>query len=105
MTIKRRALLQMTAAGAALSVAGVTLPAFAQAIDELVIAYNVSLPSWDPTVGPSAVNPTIQGIYQSVFDMYIGQKPDLSFQPGLLTEWGWNDDRTQVWMTVRMSTP
>ena len=28
--------------------------------------------------------------------MYIGQKPDLSFTPGLLTEWGWNDDRTKV---------
>ena len=29
-------------------------PAIASpAIDELVIAYNVNLPSWDPTVGPS----------------------------------------------------
>ena len=45
--------------------------------NELTIAYNVNLPSWDPTVGPSAVNPTIQGIYQSVFDQYIVQKPDL----------------------------
>ena len=67
----------------------------------LTIAYNVNLPSWDPTVGPSAVNPTIQGIYQSVFDQYIGQKPDLSFTPGLLTEWGWNDDETKIMMTVR----
>jgi peptide/nickel transport system substrate-binding protein len=25
------------------------------------------------------VNPTIQGIYQSVFDMFILQNPDLSF--------------------------
>jgi hypothetical protein len=50
--------------------------------DELVIAYNVNLPSWDPTVGPSAVNPTIQGIYQSVFDQYINQEPDLSFTGG-----------------------
>ena len=62
---------------------------------ELTIAYNVNLPSWDPTTGPSAVNPTIQGIYQSVFDQFILQKPDLSFAPGLLTEWGWNDDRKQ----------
>ena len=45
--------------------------------DELTIAYNVNLPSWDPTTGPSAVNPTIQGIYQSVFDQFIAQKPDL----------------------------
>ena len=62
----------------------------------LTIAYNVNLPSFDPTTGPSAVNPTIQSIYQSIFDHYIGQKPDLSFKPGLLTKWGWNDDKTKV---------
>ena len=78
------------------------LPSFAQAIDELTIAYNVNLPSWDPTVGPSAVNPTIQGIYQSVFDMFIHQNPDLSFDgSGLITGWGWTDDKSQIWMDVR----
>ena len=66
----------------------------------LTIAYNVNLPSFDPTTGPSAVNPTIQAIYRSVFDQYIGQGPDLKFQPGLLTGWGWNDDKTKVWMDV-----
>ena len=30
--------------------------------DTLTIAYNVNLPSFDPTDGPSAVNPTIQAI-------------------------------------------
>ena len=69
--------------------------------ETLTIAFNVNLPSFDPTVGPSSVNPTIQAIYRSVFDQYIGQKPDLSFQPGLLTGWGWNDDKTKVWMDVR----
>ncbi|WP_323019239.1 ABC transporter substrate-binding protein [Pararhodobacter sp.] len=98
MKLSRRSLLQMTAASVTLSVA---LPSFAQAIDELVIAYNVNLPSWDPTVGPSAVNPTIQGLYQSVFDQFILQQPDLTPAPGLLTDWGWNEDRTQVWMDVR----
>jgi peptide/nickel transport system substrate-binding protein len=43
----------------------------------LTIAYNVDLPSWDPTVGLSAVNPTIQSIYKSVFDQYIDQNPNL----------------------------
>ncbi|MEM7692809.1 MAG: ABC transporter substrate-binding protein [Pseudomonadota bacterium] len=76
------------------------LPAAAQD-DTLTIAYNVPLPSWDPTVGLSAVNPTIQGIYRSVFDQYIGQKPDLSFEPGLLTEWGFSDDNTKIRMVVR----
>jgi len=99
MKLSRRSLLQISAATVAAGAFG--LPASAQAIEELVIAYNVNLPSWDPTVGPSAVNPTIQGIYQSVFDQYILQQPDLKPAPGLLTEWGWNDDKTQVWMTVR----
>ena len=69
--------------------------------DTLTIAYNVNLPSFDATVGPSAVNPTIQAIYRSVFDQYIGQAPDLSLKPGILTAWGWNDDKTKLWMDVR----
>ena len=43
----------------------------------VTIAYNVNLPSWDPTVGTSAVNPTIQSIYRSVFDQFIAQQPNL----------------------------
>jgi peptide/nickel transport system substrate-binding protein len=99
MTFTRRSLLRTSVAAATLATVG--LPSFAQNIDELVIAYNVNLPSWDPTVGPSAVNPTIQGLYQSVFDNFIPQNPDLSFGEGLITAWGWNDDRTQIWMDVR----
>ena len=101
MLLTRRDLMKRGAAGAALVTAsGLPFRAFAQG-DELTIAYNVNLPSFDPTVGPSAVNPTIQGIYQSVFDQYIAQEPDLSLVPGLLTEWGWNDDRSKIMMTVR----
>ena len=99
MNLTRRSLLQSSTATIALGAIG--LPALAAAIEELVIAYNVNLPSWDPTVGPSAVNPTIQGIYQSVFDQFILQQPDLKPAPGLLTEWGWNDDKTKVVMKVR----
>ncbi|MEP3427842.1 MAG: ABC transporter substrate-binding protein [Roseibium sp.] len=98
-TLSRRNMLKLSVAGIALTAAG--MPVWAQNIDELVIAYNVNLPSWDPTVGPSAVNPTIQGIYQSVFDLFIVQNPDLSFGPGLITEWGWNDDASQIYMDVR----
>ena len=99
MTLSRRSLLKTSAAAAAFVTVG--LPSFAQEIDELVIAYNVNLPSWDPTVGPSAVNPTIQGIYQSVFDNFIPQNTDLSFGQGLITDYGWNEDETQIWMEVR----
>ena len=98
--LTRRSFLMTSTAG--LSLAGTLgLPAFGAPIEELVIAFNVNLPSWDPTTGLSSVNPTIQAIYQSVFDMYIHQDPDLSFAPGLITDWGWNDDKTQIHMQVR----
>jgi peptide/nickel transport system substrate-binding protein len=99
MQMNRRRLLQTAAATAAVGTIG--LPARAQAIEELVVAYNVNLPSWDPTVGLSAVNPTLQGFYQSVFDQFILQQPDLKPAPGLVTEWGWNEDRTKISLTVR----
>ena len=67
----------------------------------LNIAYNVNLPSFDPDVGPSSVNPTIQAIYRSIFDQYVGQKPNLAFEPGLLTGWGWSEDKSKAWMDVR----
>ena len=99
MKLSRRSLLKTSVAAATFAAVG--LPSFAQEIDELVIAYNVNLPSWDPTVGPSAVNPTIQGFYQSVFDLYIPQNTDLSFGSGIITDYGWNDDNTAIWMDVR----
>ena len=99
MKLSRRTLLKTSAAAAAFTTVG--LPSFAQGIDELVIAYNVNLPSWDPTVGLSAVNPTIQGFYQSVFDLYIPQNPDLSFGSGIITDYGWGEDNKTIWMDVR----
>ncbi|MBN9510687.1 MAG: peptide ABC transporter substrate-binding protein [Alphaproteobacteria bacterium] len=93
----------LVAGGVALGMGSMLVPARRAGADagSVSIAYNVGLPSWDPTVGPSAVNPTIQAIYQSVFDQYVGQNPDLSFTPGLLEKWGWNAAGTEVWMDVR----
>ena len=101
LTPTRRQTLALTAGGLIASLIDPRSGAYAAAGDTLTIAYNVNLPSFDPTVGPSAVNPTIQAIYRSVFDQYIGQKPNLAFEPGLLTAWGWNDDKTKIWMDVR----
>ena len=85
----RRDFLQFSITAAGISALG--MPAFAQnGGKDLVIAYNTGLPSWDPTTGPSAVNPKLQALYLSVFDRFIQQEPDLSFSPGLLTEWGLN---------------
>jgi peptide/nickel transport system substrate-binding protein len=82
--LSRRHVLQLAGA-AALPLSSGLLGGSAQAAPAgtLTIAYNVNLPSFDPTVGLSAVNPTLQSIYQSVFDTYIVQAPNLSFKPGL----------------------
>ncbi|TPW30186.1 ABC transporter substrate-binding protein [Pararhizobium mangrovi] len=101
MSSTRREFLQVAGAGVALATFLRGGSAFAADSDTVTIAYNVNLPAWDPTTGPSAVNPTIQAIYRSVFDQYIGQEPNLEFVPNILTDWGWNDDKTRVWMTVR----
>ncbi len=97
----RRTVLAGGAGGIVAALLGGSFAAFAAESDTLTIAFNVNLPAFDPTVGSSSVNPTIQAIYRSVFDQYIGQKSDLSFEPGLLTDWGFNDDKTKVWMDVR----
>src|SRR4249920_1203752 len=98
----RRRFIQATGAAAATPLVAPLLgTAHAQSAKSLTIAYNVALPSWDPTVGPSAVNPTIQSFYKSVFDQYIDQNADLSFKPGLLTKWGWNDDKSKIMLQLR----
>src|SRR5262245_66219464 len=96
----RRQTFALSAGGLIASLIGSRGSAQAAAGSTLTIAYNVSLRSFDPTVGPSAVNPTVQAIYRSVFDQYIGQRPTLAFEPGLLTAWGWNDDKSKIWMGV-----
>ena len=92
---------QFVSAGSA-ALAGLWLGgAQAQQADMLTIAYNTGLPSWDPSTGPASVNPGFQGLWKAVFDPYIEQAPDLSFQPGVLTKWGWNADKTRIEMEVR----
>ena len=101
LSLTRRQSLGLGAAAFISGILGGRTAVQAAQADTLTIAFNVSLPSFDPTVGPSAVNPTIQAIYRSIFDQYVGQGPDLKFQPGLLTKWGWNDDKSKIWMEVR----
>ena len=101
MDLTRRQTLALGAGGFLSEILFANSPAVAAGRDTLTIAFNVNLQAMDPTTGPSSVNPTIQAIYRSIFDQYIGQKPDLSFEPGLLTAWGWNDDKNKIWMDVR----
>ncbi len=64
--------------------------------DTLTIAYNLPVPSWDPTTGTSAVNPGLASIYKSVFDQYVDQDPGLRQVPGILVEWAFNADKSGI---------
>nr|WP_321506689.1 ABC transporter substrate-binding protein [uncultured Celeribacter sp.] len=97
--LTRRGFMGASAALTALLASGASV--LAQDGANLTIAYNVPVQSWDPTTGPAAVNPALQSAYLAVFDRYIAQAPDLSFGPGLLTDWGFNADKTKITMTVR----
>ncbi len=99
--LTRRGVLGLGAATVLTGILAGRIPVQAAETNTLTIAFNSNLPSFDGTVGLSGVNPAIQAIYRSIYDQYIGQKPDLSFEPGLLTAWGWNDDKTKVYMDVR----
>ncbi|MCD9146970.1 ABC transporter substrate-binding protein [Pseudophaeobacter flagellatus] len=97
--MNRRGFLGTSAFATALAASG--LPVIAQNGGDLTIAYNVPVQSWDPTTGPAAVNPVLQSIYLAIFDRFVGQNPDLSFDAGLLTDWGFSEDKSQIHMTVR----
>ena len=99
--VSRRQTLALGAGGFIASLLAGRIAVQAAETGTLTVAFNVNVPSFDPTTGPSAVNPTIQAIYRSIFDQYVGQKPDLAFEPGLLTAWGWSDGKSKVWMDVR----
>ena len=99
--VSRRHTLALGAGGFIAALLAGRIPVQAAEAGTLTVAFNVNVPSFDPTTGVSAVNPTIQAIYRSIFDQYVGQKPDLAFEPGLLTAWGWSDDKSKVWMDVR----
>ncbi|MBI1396596.1 MAG: peptide ABC transporter substrate-binding protein [Betaproteobacteria bacterium] len=67
----------------------------------LTIAYGATPPSWDPTVGISAMDPALQSIYRSVFDTFIDQGPDLGLRPGIVTDWAWSRRQRRVEFEVR----
>ena len=96
---RRRMILGSLAAGV-----GALMPsklARAQALDKsaLSIAYPVDVPTWDPN---ALSIPTIQNLYQSVFDSPLRYSPQLTLQPRQVTEWKWADDKaTRLEITLR----
>src|SRR6185369_9832541 len=75
--------------------------AFAQVVDKstLAIAYPVDMPTWDPC----AVSiPTLQCVYQTVFDSPLRYSPNLKLQPRQVKEWKWLDNKaTRLEITLR----
>ena len=65
----------------------------------LTIAYPVDVPTWDPV----AVSiPTIQSLYQSVFDSPLRYSPRLVLEPRQVKEWKWLDNQaTRLEITLR----
>ena len=97
--LRRRLMLGAFGAGA-----GAMLPwemAQAQVTDKstLSIAYPVDVPTWDP--GAVSI-PTIQGVYQTVFDSPLRYSKDLKLQPRQFKEWKWQDAKaTRLEVTLR----
>lgn len=75
--------------------------AAAQAVDKstLSIAYPVDVPTWDPD---ALSIPTIQSLYQSVFESPLHYSPRLKLEPRQVKEWKWVDDKaTRLQITLR----
>lgn len=84
--------------------AGPLLPwqqAGAQTTDKslLAIAYPVDVPTWDPN---ALSIPTIQALYQSVFDSPLRYSPHLKLEARQVKEWKWLDDKaSRLEITLR----
>jgi peptide/nickel transport system substrate-binding protein len=82
----RRAALGLAGASAAL--AGLGIPAWAQARDAITIAFPNDVPTWDPN---ARVLQGAQSFYKCVFDSPLTQAPDLSPLPSLVKAWRHRD--------------
>jgi len=69
--------------------------------DTLSIAYSAAPAGWDPNTGPQATNPGNQSIFRSIYDPYMVQREDLKVVPGVIDEFGWNEDRNGIHFRLR----
>jgi len=87
---RRRLVLGAVAAGAGGLMPWETTQAQITDKATLTIAYPVDIPTWDP--GANSI-PTIQGIYQTVFDSMLRYSPDLKLGARQVKEWKWVDTK------------
>lgn len=91
-TTDRRHFLGLGAGMAALGALGIPRSVLAQAAasGELAIAYPADVPTWDPN---ARTFPAGFSLYLTVFDQPLVQGPTLEVLPGLVTKWGFIDDK------------
>lgn len=73
----------------------------AQVVDKsvLIMAYPVDVPTWDP--GALSI-PTIQALYQCVFDSPLRYSAKLKLEPRQVKEWKWVDNKaTRLEISLR----
>ncbi|TNV10085.1 ABC transporter substrate-binding protein [Ochrobactrum teleogrylli] len=96
---RRRALTLFGAGlGGAFLNMGTAIRVLAQDKDSITIAWPSDVPSWDPC---QRVQPDAQPVYKMLFEQPVMQDVDLSFVPGLLTEWSLADDGLSFAFKVR----
>lgn len=96
----RRDVIKLGGAAATLPLLGAGFQVVAAEGDTLTIAANTNLPSLNPSL-PAVSGTVFQGFFASIYDPYIRQTADLDYVPGVLTEWGWNEDKSKVRLVVR----
>jgi peptide/nickel transport system substrate-binding protein len=67
--------------------------------DTLTIAYNTIPGGFNGNTAPSA--PGAQSIFRTLYDCFIEQKEDLSLEPGICDQFGWNADKTRIALRLR----
>jgi peptide/nickel transport system substrate-binding protein len=95
--IRRRALLQMLALGAA-GVCARTHGAAAADTDSVTIAWPNDIPTWDPN---QRFSPDSQPVYKMVFDQPIDQDPQLHLVPHLIKRWELAPDALTMQVELR----
>lgn len=98
--LSRRRFIQLGGAAAALPLFGGLAVAAPDGSKTLTIAANANLTVLNPTL-PAATGNAFQTFYYAYLDPFRPQAPDLTYGPGIVTEWGWNKDFTKVRLVVR----
>ena len=98
----RRQFLRMSTSGAVAIFSGALgFTGCGKSTSSLEIALDEALSSWDP-YGVNAVDRFKNAAYHwAVFGGLVHQARDRSLLPGILSDWGWNEDRNQIYMSVR----